>query len=80
MPYLLGASACFPTYVRVCASGMMAPCDDKASQSNPGEAAARHLSLLMDVDFDTQVIQATAEYTVEIMVCKIKFGYMDIYV
>lgn len=46
----------------------MAPCNDKASQSNPEEVAARHLSLLMDVDFDTQVIQATAEYSVEIMV------------
>lgn len=49
----------------------MAPCDDKASQSNPEEAAATHASLLMDVDFDTQVIQGSVEYTVEIMVCMI---------
>lgn len=46
----------------------MAPCDDKASQSNPEVAAATHASLLMDVDFDTQVIQGSVEYTVEIMV------------
>lgn len=46
----------------------MAPCNDKASQSNPEEAAATHASLIMDVDFDTQVIQGSVEYTVEIMV------------
>ncbi|CAM9119050.1 unnamed protein product [Pylaiella littoralis] len=45
----------------------MAPCNDKASQSNPEEAAATHASLVMDVDFDAQVIQASVEYTVEIM-------------
>lgn len=47
---------------------MAPPCGDKASQSNPEEAAATHASLLMDVDFDGQVIQASVEYTVEIMV------------
>lgn len=46
----------------------MAPCNDKASQSNPEEAAATHASLVMDVDFDGQVIQGSVEYTVEIMV------------
>lgn len=46
----------------------MAPCDDKASQSNPEEVAATHVSLLMDVDFNTQVIQATAQYEAEVMV------------
>ncbi|CAN0033779.1 unnamed protein product [Ectocarpus sp. 6 AP-2014] len=45
----------------------MAPCNDKASQSNPEEAAATHASLVMDVDFDGQVIQGSVEYTVEIM-------------
>lgn len=46
----------------------MAPCNDKASQSNPEEAVATHASVLMDVDFDTKVIQGSVEYTVEIMV------------
>lgn len=43
--------------------------NDPASQSNPDEVLATHVSLVMDVDFDSMVIQGYAEYTVEIKVC-----------
>lgn len=46
----------------------MPPCNDPASQSNPEEVSATHASILMDVDFDGKVIQASVAYTARINV------------
>jgi len=40
---------------------------DKSSHSNPEEAVVKHLDWILSIDFDENVIQAEATYTVEVV-------------